>query len=285
MIAIGLPTTRRSSIEGAQLPVELPGRLVLAGLPEPDELLHLRPDDMRVHADAADAAELEERQDQIVVAGVEVEARLHDVLRLREIVVGLLDRADVLDLGEPRDRLGLDVDHDAARDVVDDDRPVGRRRDRLEVRHDPALRRLRVVRRHDQEGVDAELVRLLGQVDRVARVVGAGAGDDGRPVAHLVERRGVELEALLVGEHGPSPVVPVTTRPSEPLSTRWRASARKLSRSTAPSRLNGVTIAVRTSPSTSESYLRPSLSTLRADGGFSVTTLVRGSANPYTPRR
>ena len=57
---------------GGKLPVELPGRLVLAGLPQADQLLHLRPDNMGVDADAADAAELEERQDQIVVAGVEV---------------------------------------------------------------------------------------------------------------------------------------------------------------------------------------------------------------------
>ena len=99
-----------------------------------------------------------------------------------------------------RDRLGLDVDHDAAGDVVDDDRLVGRRRDGLEVGDDPALRRLVVVGRHDEDGVDAELVRPLGQVDRVARVVRAGAGDDGRAVADLLQRGGVELEALVVGE-------------------------------------------------------------------------------------
>ena len=34
----------------------------------------------------------------------------------------------------------------------------------------------------------------------MARVVGAGAGDDGRAVADLVERGGVELEPLVVGE-------------------------------------------------------------------------------------
>ena len=80
----------------------------------------------------------------------------------------------------------------------------------------------------------------------MARVVRAGAGDDGRAVADLLQRGGVELEALVVGERRASPVVPVTTSPSEPLSTRWRASARKPSRSTEPSPLNGVTIAVRT---------------------------------------
>ena len=83
-----------------ELAVERPCGLVLASVPEPDQLLHLRPDDVRVHADAADAAELEERQDQVVVAGVEVEPGLDDVLRLREVVVGLLDRRDVLDRGQ-----------------------------------------------------------------------------------------------------------------------------------------------------------------------------------------
>ena len=59
----------------------------------PDLLLHLRADDVRVDADAADAAELEERLDEVVVAGVEVEAELDDVPRLVEVVVRLLDGA------------------------------------------------------------------------------------------------------------------------------------------------------------------------------------------------
>ena len=83
-----------------ELPVERARRVLLARLPEPDELLHLRPDHVRVHADAADAAELEEGQDQVVVAGVEVEPGLDDVPRLPQVVVRLLDGADVLDLGQ-----------------------------------------------------------------------------------------------------------------------------------------------------------------------------------------
>src|SRR5512132_163003 len=51
-----------------------------------------------------------------------------------------------------------------------------------------------------------------------------------------------------------SPVDPVTTSPSEPLSTRNAASSRNLVRLTAPSESNGVTLAVRTSPSTTRSY-------------------------------
>ena len=66
-------------------------------------------------------------------------------------------RPDVVDLREPRDRRRLGVDDDARRDVVEDDRPVGRGGDRLDVRHDPALRRLVVVRRDDEEPVDADL--------------------------------------------------------------------------------------------------------------------------------
>src|SRR5918995_4842676 len=49
---------------------------------------------------------------------------------------------------------------------------------------------------------------------------------------------------------GDSPVVPATTSPSEPLSTRCAQRRLKASRLTVPSPLNGVTIAVRTWPST-----------------------------------
>jgi large conductance mechanosensitive channel len=45
--------------------------------------------------------------------------------------------------------------------------------------------------------------------------------------------------------------VPVTTSPSDPFSTKCEARARKRSRSSDRSSLNGVTIAVRISPSTS----------------------------------
>src|SRR4029453_8843269 len=48
---------------------------------------------------------------------------------------------------------------------------------------------------------------------------------------------------------GDSPVVAATTSPSAPVSITCRASARNRSESTAPSLSNGVTIAVRTSPS------------------------------------
>ena len=64
----------------------------------------------------------------------------------------------------------------------------------------PRWRRLVVVRRDDEEAVDAERVRALGQVDRVARVVRARAGDDRGAAADLVHGRSYRGEALVVGE-------------------------------------------------------------------------------------
>ena len=176
---------------------------------------------------------------------------------LVEIGVGLLDGVDGLDLGEPADRLGLDV-HDHARgDVVGDDRAVGGLGDRLEVRDDPALRRLVVVRRDDEQRVDAERGGLLGEMDRVRGRVGAGAGDDGGAVADRFDRGAEEVEPLGVGQgRALARSCPATTIPSEPLSTRCAASAWNASKSTAPSGANGVTIAVRTFPSTPESLRR-----------------------------
>ena len=125
---------------------------------------------------------------EMVVAGVEVEAEsLGDPPRLLEVVVRLLHGDDVLDLCELRDRLRLDVDDDAARDVVDDHRLVGGGGDLLEVADDCPLRRLVVVRRHDEDRVDAEPRAPLRQGRGVAGVVGAGARDDGRAVTDRVD--------------------------------------------------------------------------------------------------
>ena len=68
---------------------------------------------------------LEEREDQVVVAGEEVEAQLDDPPRLIQIVVRLFDGAHGRHLRELGDRLRLEVQDDASGDVVDDDRTVG----------------------------------------------------------------------------------------------------------------------------------------------------------------
>ena len=45
-----------------------------------------------------------------------------------------------------------------------------------------------------------DLMRALGEMDRVPRVVRTGAGDDGVRVSHLVQRHLVERQALGIGE-------------------------------------------------------------------------------------
>jgi hypothetical protein len=129
-----------------------------------------------------------------------VEAGRDDMACLLEVVVCLLHRPDLLDLREARDRLRLDVDDDAARDVVDDDRPVGGFRDLLEVGDDASLRRLVVVRRDNEDAVGAELVRVLREAHGVPCRVGPGGRHDGRPLAHGLDRCADQVVALAVRE-------------------------------------------------------------------------------------
>jgi hypothetical protein len=154
-----------------------------------------------VHADAADPAELQEREDEVVVPCVEVEPGLgDDPARLVEVVVRLFDGPHRRNLGELGDRLRLDVDHDPAWDVVDDDRPVAHLRDGVEVRDDPARRRLVVVRRHHEEAVDAQLVRFTSQMDGVRRRVRARSRDDRAAALERLDRDAEELEPFVIRE-------------------------------------------------------------------------------------
>ena len=142
--------------------------------------------------------------DRIVVAEVEVGLG-DDAPGLGEVVIRLFDRSDGGDGGELDDRVGLDVDHDAAGDVVDDDRPVADVGDRAEVLDDPAGGGLVVVRRDDEEPVYAELVRFTRQVNGVSGGVRAGVGDNGAAPAERVDRDAEQLEPLVVGEGGTLP--------------------------------------------------------------------------------
>ena len=81
------------------------------------------------------------------------------------------------------------------------------------------------------------------------RRVRARAGDDRRAVADRADGDPDSSNRSSSESVGDSPVVPATTMPSEPFSTRWWASSAKRWKSTEPSSRNGVTIAVRTAPS------------------------------------
>jgi len=61
-------------VRRSELAVDASGFFPITPAIGSDHRLHARPDHVCVHADAADGAELEERVDEVVVAGVEVEA-------------------------------------------------------------------------------------------------------------------------------------------------------------------------------------------------------------------
>ena len=133
--------------------------------------------------------------------------------------------------------------------VVEHDGQVGGVGDGLDVPADALLRRARVVRADDEQAVRAGLGGLLGHPDGVRGVVGAGAGDDPRAVADGLDdglRRAPPSRARASSDA--SPVVPLSTSPSWPWSTRCLASCTAPARSTAPSAVIGVTIAVSTDP-------------------------------------
>ncbi len=75
------------------------------------------------------------------------------------------------------------------------------------------------------------------------------------PTAEMTARRISPSSATEVV--GASPVVPLTTMPSLPWSARWVATLATPSRSTLPSAVNGVTIAVSTRPNGAAGRLMP----------------------------
>ena len=156
------------------------------------------------------AAHRQDRQRPGVVAGEDrdvARALAADAGDLLEVAAGLLDRDDARVLGQPQERVGVDVRARPRRDVVDDDRQVALVGDRPEVRVEhPAVGPV-VVRRDDQRGVGTELGRPAGRPDRGGGVVGAGPGDDPdavarRPLGDDLDGRGDEPLALVGGQGG-----------------------------------------------------------------------------------
>ena len=140
------------------------------------------------------AAHLQVGEVGVVVAGEDD----HAVDRLLLWRVGLLDGDDPVDLGELREQVRPHVHRGAAGDVVDDHRgPARRAGDLGEVRQDPAPVRLVVVGRHREDRVRPGGDHALGQLDRVARVVRARAGDD-RALSPGLARDQLDEPGLLV---------------------------------------------------------------------------------------
>ena len=126
-----------------ELLVDLAGRGHVARADQLEHLMDLRADEVARDAHDPDGAETGVAERRPVVARVDLEAarRLGDQSRDRLEVAGrVLDRHDVGALGEREERVVLDPRRGAARDVVDDDRQLGRVGHALEVRDQAALR-------------------------------------------------------------------------------------------------------------------------------------------------
>ena len=145
----------------------------------------------------------------------------------------------------------------------------------LKCSNDRAPRRLVVVRRHDQEAVDAERVGLLRQVHGVRRSSTCRPRDHRCPVADGVDRRREERQAFFVRQRRRLAGRSCNDDAVRAVVDQNVQSSMNLRTSIAPRESNGVTAAARTSPSTSGVYDR-SLS--------SPTVMPGGSAERWPAR-
>ena len=120
---------------------------------------------------------------------------------MKFVIVGLLDRDDVVDLAQRCEQRGTDVGDRPRGDVVEDQRQLGTAcGDRLEMGLYAGLVGTVVIGGDDQAGVGTGVGGHLGQLDRVAGVVGAAAEDHGGGLAHLFKDDLEQFDLLVVLE-------------------------------------------------------------------------------------
>ena len=110
------------------------------------------------HGNDSHAAERDQGQGDGIVAGENRKVLRHgiaDFRHLADVAAGFLHAGNVRDLSQPRQRGRFDVRAGASGNVVEDDRLVHGFRDGAEVAVLAFLRRLVVVGRSGQDGVDA----------------------------------------------------------------------------------------------------------------------------------
>ena len=165
--------------------------LELACASEPHELRHQLRHHIGHHGDEPIAAQRQNRQRELVVAGEHGKAGglpANAVGHLRQVSRRLLHTHDARMPREFERRRGLHVAAGASRHVVDDNREVDRVGDGCEVRHDATLRRLVVHGRNVQEVRCTRLTHQARYRDRFHRVVRTGAGYNGDASVHLLHR-------------------------------------------------------------------------------------------------
>ena len=161
--------------------------------------------DVGEHRDDTLAAHGQQRDDLIVVAGVQIQLvadQRHGLHDLADVAVGLLDAADHRMIGQRRIGSRLDVDAGAGRHIVEDDRHRGGIRDGLVHLDEALLGGLVVVRRDHQAPVRADLAAVPGQLHGVVGLVRTGARDDRHPAGHMVHRELQHGPVLRIGQRG-----------------------------------------------------------------------------------
>ncbi len=177
---IGLLVMKRRVEQRREILVDLPGRGHVARLDQLDHLTDLRPDQVARDRDVPDGAQTDVAERGPIVAAVDLEVRRclgHQPGHALEVTRGVLHGDDVGTLRQLQQRVVLDPRRGPSRDVVDDDRELGSVGHALEVRDQPALRRLVVVRRHHEQSIRARVLSGLCQLERLSGRVRAGATD------------------------------------------------------------------------------------------------------------
>src|SRR5690606_16626646 len=198
------------------------------------------------HADDAGGAVGEPGEVQAVVPGVELQpGACHPLEALLDVTGRVLHGKDARVLREPGEDVVADADAGAARDVVQHDGQVGGVGDGADVGVHTLLRGPDVVGRDDEQPVRSR--RLAIRTACAVSYDPAPAMTIARsPTASTTPRTRASFSGWWVVED--SPVVPLTTRLSQPASTSSTASCCAVATSTVPSGWNGVTIATDTDP-------------------------------------
>ena len=138
--------------------------------------------DIGPDADGARGAQAHERHGESVLTRVHakiVGQQMRDACRKRDISACLFDTHDIGVGGQALDIVLADAASAATGDVVEDARHVDDVHDVGEVMVHALLVGLVVIRRDDEQAVDAELLQLERLAQRLAGAVGARAADHG----------------------------------------------------------------------------------------------------------
>ena len=156
------------------------------------------------HADNALAAQCQQGNHLIVIAGVDIQritAQCSHLGHLRDVAGGLLDAVDERVLAQLQSGLGCNVQTRAGGHIVQDDRDAASLSHGGKVRHQTGLRGLVVVGGDHQQGIGTAGGRLCCQCAAVVGIVRTGTGNDRYAVIDRIHGKLDGGQLLLIG-HG-----------------------------------------------------------------------------------